>query len=91
MTSELNRSNIILVRLIPTGKKRERMVVSVPKITLKAARVNAGLTQREAAKRLGIAYQTLSRYEDESGSVRQDMLKKMSELYDMPIEFIFFK
>ena len=67
------------------------MVVSVPKITLKAARVNAGLTQQEAAEKLGISYQTLSRYEGESGSVRQDMLKKMSELYDMPIEFIFFK
>ena len=63
----------------------------MPKITLKAARVNAGLTQQEAAKKLGISYQTLSRYEGESGNVRQEMLQKMSELYDMPIEFIFFK
>lgn len=58
------------------------------KITLKAARVNAGLTLQEAAKKLGIAYQTLSRYENNSGSVRQDMLKKMCELYNMPSEFI---
>lgn len=58
------------------------------KITLKAARVNAGLTLQEAAEKLGIAYQTLSRYEANSGSVRQDMLKKMCELYNMPAEFI---
>lgn len=63
----------------------------MPKITLKAARVNAGLTQKEAAKKLGIAYQTLSQYESDAGAVRQDMLKKMSELYDIPVEFIFFK
>lgn len=66
-------------------------MVTLPKITLKAARVNAGLTQQEAAEKLGISYQTLSRYEGESGNVRQEMLKKMSELYEIPIEFIFFK
>lgn len=66
-------------------------MVILPKITLKAARVNAGLTQQEAAEKLGISYQTLSRYEGESGNVRQEMLKKMSELYKIPIEFIFFK
>lgn len=66
-------------------------MITLPKITLKAARVNAGLTQQEAAEKLGISYQTLSRYEGESGNVRQEMLKKMSELYKIPIEFIFFK
>ena len=58
------------------------------KITLKAARVNAGLTLQEAAQKLGVAYQTLSRYEANTGSVRKDMLNKMCELYDMPVEFI---
>ena len=38
-------------------------MIKVPKITLKAARVNAGLTQKEAAKKIGISYQTLSDYE----------------------------
>jgi transcriptional regulator with XRE-family HTH domain len=32
-------------------------------ITLKAARVNAGLTQKEAAEKLGIALDTLRNYE----------------------------
>ena len=33
------------------------------KITLKSARVNANLTQLEAAKRLGVTRQTLSNWE----------------------------
>ena len=68
-----------------------RELQSVPPIKLSAARENAGLTQVEAAEKLGIRYQTLSRYENNVGSVRLDMLKKMSELYGIPVEFIFFK
>ncbi|WP_311774950.1 helix-turn-helix transcriptional regulator [Ligilactobacillus murinus] len=68
-----------------------RELQSVPPIKLSAARENAGLTQVEAAEKLGISYQTLSRYENNVGSVRLDMLKKMSELYGIPVEFIFFK
>lgn len=64
---------------------------SVPPIKLSAARKNAGLTQMEAAEKLGISYQTLSQYENNVGSVRLDMLKKMSKLYGIPVEFIFFK
>ena len=33
------------------------------KITLKAARINAGMTQKEAAERIGISEQTLSSWE----------------------------
>jgi len=32
-------------------------------ITLKAARVNAGLSQKEAAKKIGISKDTLGKYE----------------------------
>ena len=34
------------------------------KITLKSARVNAGLTQKEAAKKLGISNKTLCSWEN---------------------------
>ena len=34
-----------------------------PKITLAAARVNAGLSQQEAAKALGVSVATLQNYE----------------------------
>lgn len=33
------------------------------KVTLKAARVNAGLTQNEAAKRIGVSKETLANWE----------------------------
>lgn len=61
----------------------------MPKITIKAARVNAGLTQKEAAKKLGISNQTLSEYEKNSKQIRFEMFEKMSKLYGIPMEFIF--
>lgn len=60
----------------------------MPKITLKAARVNAGLTQENAAKRLGISPDTLSKYERDSGKLSREMLKKMAELYDISEIFL---
>ncbi|MDF4030099.1 helix-turn-helix transcriptional regulator [Lactobacillus delbrueckii] len=61
----------------------------MPKITIKAARVNAGLTQRQAAKLLGINPDTLSRYESGHSIPRVDMLKKMSKLYCIDEQYIF--
>jgi len=66
-------------------------VSKLPKITIKAARVNAGLTQKEAAERLGIAYQTLSSYEKNNKSIRLEVLEKMCSLYGIPMEYIFLK
>ena len=63
----------------------------MPKITIKAARVNAGLTQKEAAERLGIAYQALSSYEKNNKSIRLEVLEKMCSLYGIPMEYIFLK
>ena len=50
-------------------------------ITLKAARVNAGITQKDAAKALGVAVTTIIRYE--AGETFPDVptIKKMEELY----------
>lgn len=58
----------------------------MPKITVKAARVNAGLTQKQAADKLGITPQTLSQYE-KNGVVKFKVIKKMAEIYKMPVEF----
>lgn len=68
-----------------------RELKSIPPLKLSAARNNAGLTQKEAAEKLGISYQTLSQYENDPNNVKLGMLKKMSELYGIPVEFIFFK
>ena len=59
-------------------------------ISMKAARVNAGLTLEEAAKALGINKNTLISYESGKVSPRVDTAKKMSELYGIPISGINF-
>lgn len=60
----------------------------MPRITIKAARVNAGLTQEAAAKRLGISQDTLAKYEKESGKMSLEMFNKISDLYKMPKKFL---
>ena len=61
-----------------------------PMISLKAARVNACLSQREAAKKIGISLSTLQSYE--KGATVPDVLmaKKICTTYDMPEDYIFF-
>ena len=56
------------------------------KISIEAARVNAGFTITEAAKLLGVATSTLSSYENGKTSPRYDVLEKMAILYNWPIE-----
>lgn len=62
----------------------------VPRISLKAARVNADLSQREAAKLLGVSTATLQNYE--AGSTVPDILmsRKIEEIYHFPADYIFF-
>lgn len=60
-------------------------------ITLKAARVNAGLTQQEAADALGISRKTLGNYEQGKRYPKIETIQKIEKLYDMPytdIKFI---
>ena len=60
----------------------------MPKITLKAARVNAELTLDEAAERIGKSKQTIVNWENGKADIRYSDLLKLSEIYDMPIEYI---
>ena len=53
------------------------------KLTLKAARVNVGLTQLEAAKRLGISPQTLLNYEQGRTWPDVRILKRIEDLYEV--------
>ena len=59
-------------------------------ITLKAARVNAGLTLMEASRNIGIGKDTLIKWEKNSGLVNPIWQNKISEVYGMPIDYIFF-
>jgi transcriptional regulator with XRE-family HTH domain len=61
-----------------------------PRITLKAARVNAGHSQREAAKLLGISPATLQNYEAGATVPDWDMVKKIETTYNFPSDYIFF-
>lgn len=60
------------------------------KLTLEAARVNAGLTQNEAAKKLGINKCTLVNYEKNRSFPTVPIIKRMEKLYSVEYKDIFF-
>lgn len=64
--------------------------MSYPKITLKAARVSAGLNQKDAASALGISKSTLINYEHGKTVPDWRMVNKICKLYEIPADFIFF-
>jgi len=57
-------------------------------LKLKAARVNAELTQKEAAKCLGISKGTLSNYENYTTKPDIEMGQKIATLYGMAVDDI---
>lgn len=60
------------------------------KITLKALRVNAGLTLEEASKKLDINKDTLSKYERGVTYLNQPMIDKILKLYNVSYDAIIF-
>lgn len=58
-------------------------------MSLKAARVNAGFTSKEAAEAAGVHYQTLTKYEKDSSDIPFSLLDELSKLYQVPINNIF--
>lgn len=59
-------------------------------ITMKAARVNAGYTQSQAAKLLEISKNTLIAYEAGRAAPKITTAKKMAELYNLSVNDIIF-
>lgn len=59
-------------------------------ISLKAARVNAGFTQKEAAKRLKISETTLLKYERGVTYPTVPVIKRIEALYVIPYRKIIF-
>ena len=53
-----------------------------PKITLAAARVNAGLSQQEAAKALGVSVATLQNYESGKTVPQWGTVQKIEAVYN---------
>ncbi|MEG0919409.1 MAG: helix-turn-helix domain-containing protein [Anaerovoracaceae bacterium] len=59
-------------------------------ITLASARVNAGLTQSEVAKKIGVTARTIWEWENEKSEPRISQAYMLSECYNMPLDNIFF-
>ncbi|GIP55197.1 helix-turn-helix domain-containing protein [Paenibacillus vini] len=57
-------------------------------ITLKMARLNKGLTLKEAAKIGGITPRTLSKYEKDSGKAKFDPFMRLVKAYGVSINQI---
>ena len=60
------------------------------KITLKAARVNKNIKQKDAAKLLGISLSTLQNYEAGKTFPDVPVIKRIEELYDVEYKDIIF-
>lgn len=60
------------------------------KITLKAARVNAGMTQREAAKAINVSRISIQSWENGWTNISAVNLLKLCKLYNVTPEDIFF-
>ena len=60
------------------------------KITLEAARVNAGYTQKESAKLLRISNKTLQNWETGKSYPNADKIAEICELYQIPYDCINF-
>lgn len=60
------------------------------KISLKAARVNAGFSQKEAAKVLDISNKTLCSWENGKTYPDQPMIEKLCALYGVTYDMIDF-
>ena len=60
------------------------------KITLSAARVNAGYSQKAAAQALGISNKTLCRWERGKSFPDQPMIEKLCNLYGVTYDMLNF-
>jgi DNA-binding XRE family transcriptional regulator len=60
------------------------------KISLAAARVNAGYSQKEAAKLLGVSNKTLCKWESGTSFPNAMQVEKICSLYKLPYDCINF-
>jgi len=58
------------------------------RISLRAARVNAGLTQEDAAHLIGKTKQTIVNWESGATKIRAADLVELARIYGIPLEFL---
>ena len=61
----------------------------MPKITLKAARVNAGLSQKEVAERMEVAQSTIRNWENGHTHPKLPQFMMLCQLYNVSCDNIF--
>ena len=59
------------------------------KIKMAAARVNAGLTQKEFAEMCGVRVETVNSWEQGKTEPPVSVIRKLSEQSNIPMDFIF--
>lgn len=59
-------------------------------ISLAAARVNAEMTQTEAAKAMSVSKNTLVNWEKGTSKPSITQAKELAEIYKIPLDYIFF-
>ena len=58
------------------------------KISLKAARINARLTQVEAAERIGVTKETIINWEKSKSEPKLKQVKRLADIYNIPVELL---
>lgn len=61
------------------------------KISLRAARVNANMTQKDAAKAISVDPATIANWEKGFRSPKAEQLYRLCEVYKIPIDYIFLR
>lgn len=60
------------------------------KITVKAARINVGLTQKDAAQKLGVSNVTLCKWENGTAVPNINQVEDICNLYGVSYDFLTF-
>lgn len=66
-------------------------VISMNRMTIKAARVNAGYTQEELANKLGVHRLTISSWESEPSTMKIKDAEALCKVLNITIDQIFFE
>ena len=74
--------------MISSIKMNERKRTAMYKVTLAAARVNAGMKQTDVAREIGVVKETVSNWERGKTSPTATTLLRLCELYKAPLDAI---
>lgn len=78
------------VQQVIIGSRKEVKKMAAMQITLRAARINLGLTRKEAAKLFDIHPMMLTKFEYDSTDVPRSFFIQLESVYGIPVENLFF-